>query len=103
MDKTKFKYKYLYKYNSNFKNNSINIFNDDYFNNPSLSNILNFSYYNNDINFEALEDNYENIKNLKHLYLKNYKNSFLNLYNYNTTKSYTNVLDSFRAGFDEHD
>jgi hypothetical protein len=101
MDKAKFKYKYLYKYNYNLKNNSINIFSDDYFYNPSLSNMVNFSYYNNDMNFEALEDSYENIKNLKHIYLKNYKNSFLNLYNYSISKSYTNVLDSFRAGFDE--
>jgi hypothetical protein len=101
MNKSKFKYKYIYKPQSS--SNLITVFTEDYFINPSSSNLLNFYYYNNDTNFESLDDNYENIKNFKYFYLKNYQNLTLNLNNYFLPKSYTTILDSFRADFDEND
>jgi hypothetical protein len=83
MNKDKFKYKFLYKSLLNFNNKPlITIFTEDYFVNPTETNLLNFYYYNNDLNLESLEENYENIKNFKYIYIKNYKNLLLNSNNF---------------------
>jgi hypothetical protein len=65
-------------------------------------NYLNFYYYNNDLNLESLEENYENIKNFKYIYIKNYKNLLLNSNNFLSPIPYSTILDSFRANSEEN-
>jgi hypothetical protein len=69
--------------------------------NPFETNILNFNYYNNDLNLDSLDNNYESIKNFKYLYYFNDKNTYLNNINSFLPVSYATVLDYFRADFDE--
>jgi hypothetical protein len=101
MNKNKFKYKSLYKPLTN--DNFLSIYTEDFFINPLNSNFINFYYYNNDLNYELLEDNYENLKNIKYFYLKNFQNLNIGSNNVFLPKSYTSVLDSFRPDFDEND
>jgi hypothetical protein len=104
MNKDKFKYKVLYKFlNKDNNKNPLPLYSDDYFMNPLNTNFLNFYYYNNDSNYESLEDSYENLKNFKFLYLKNYQNLVINSNNSFLPKPYTSVLDAFRADFDQND
>jgi hypothetical protein len=69
---------------------------------PASTNLLNFSLYNNEGLFETVEDSYENLKNLKHVYTLNSQNVALNSFKYISPTTYTNVLDSFRANYDEY-
>jgi hypothetical protein len=104
MNNDKFKYKAVYKLlNNNIKNNLVPLYSEDFFINPLSTNFLNFYYYNNDSNYESLEDSYENLKNFKFLYLKNYQNLIVNSNNSFLPRSYTSILDSFRADFDQND
>jgi hypothetical protein len=69
---------------------------------PSNSNLLNFSIYNNEGLFETIEDSYENLKNFKYVYTLNSQNIFLNSFKYISPTTYTTILDSFRANYDEY-
>jgi hypothetical protein len=66
------------------------------------SNLHFLNYYNNDSLFDTLENNYENSKHFKSLYFNNYQNVSINTLDFNIPVSYTAVLDSFRADFDEN-
>ena len=106
--KDKFKYKSLYKSLSNMnvyanKINPLVFYTEDFFFNLSNINLLNFNNYNNEILFDGVEDSYENLKNLKYFYYNTYQNLLLNSQNSLLPVSYTTVLDSFRADFDEND
>jgi len=87
---------------SSSKPNPLALQTPELFFNPSEINVLDLGYYNNDSNLEALDGNYENIKNFKYLYHFNSKGSQLNSSSFFTPLSYTTVLDYFRADFDEH-
>jgi hypothetical protein len=78
------------------------IYSEDYYGDPSTINLLNFIYFNSDTSYELLEDNYENIKNFKHIYFDNYQNTLFNSLNFLTPVSYVLPLDSFRADYDEN-
>jgi hypothetical protein len=82
--------------------NSLYLSGSDYFFNPSGSNLMSFIYYSNDANVESLDNNYENIKNLKHLYHSNNKSTYLSNTSSFKPFSYSTVLDYFRADFDEN-
>jgi hypothetical protein len=51
---------------------------------------------------DNLEESYENIKNLKLLNFLNFKNTTFSSLNTSLPFSYTTVLDSFRADFEEN-
>jgi hypothetical protein len=87
---------------TNSTTSSLSITLVNFFNKPESVNSINFNYYANDINYETLEDNYENIKNFKYLYFLTYQNLNFNTSNFFTPFSYTTVLDSFRANYDEN-
>jgi hypothetical protein len=85
------------------KINPLALHTEDFFFNLSTINLLNFNNYNNEILFDGVEDSYENLKNLKYFYYNTYQNLLLNSQNSILPVSYTTVLDSFRADFDEND
>jgi len=77
------------------------LFVSNFFINPSSTNLSNFLFYNNIGSTEALEESYENFKNVKVLNFLNYKNTSISLATSTMPVSYTTVLDSFRADFEE--
>jgi hypothetical protein len=78
------------------------MYSEDVFLSPSIHNLLNFDYFSNESSFDTLDDNYENIKNIKLLYFKLNKSITLQALNYVTPISFSQVLDSFRPDFDEN-
>jgi hypothetical protein len=78
------------------------MYSEDVFLSPSKTNLLNFDYFSNESSFDTLDDNYENIKNIKLLYFKLNKSITLQALNYVTPISFSQVLDSFRPDFDEN-
>lgn len=83
--------------------NPLMVYTSDFFSNPKYSNLLNFNYYNNDSLLESIDDSYENIKNYKYIYHKLNQNLVNNSLSFLPPISYSSVLDSFRADFDEND
>jgi hypothetical protein len=69
--------------------------------NPASTNLSNFLFYNNVGFIDNFDENYENLKNLKSLSFLNYKNVNFSITNSPLPLSYTTVLDSFRAIFEE--
>ena len=100
----KFKTKTCYKSLTNklFDLVSTPMYSEDVFLSPSKTNLLNFDYFSNESSFDTLDDNYENIKNIKFLYSKLNKNIILPSLNYVTPTSFSQVLDAFRPDFDEN-
>jgi hypothetical protein len=88
------------KYGANL--DSLNIFTSSFFLNPASVNLSNFLFYNNVSSTDNLEESYENIKNLKLLNFLNFKNTTFSSLNTSLPFSYTTVLDSFRADFEEN-
>ena len=88
------------KYGVNLINPTL--FVNSFFTNPSSTNLSNFLFYNNTGFTEALEESYENLKNVKTVNFLNYKNTAFSLANTVAPVSYTTVLDSFRADFEEN-
>lgn len=78
------------------------IYTTDFFSNPAHFNLLNFNYYNNDFLVENLEDSYENIKSFKHIYYNSRQHLVSKALNFLPPVSYSSVLDSFRADFNEN-
>jgi hypothetical protein len=104
---SKVKFKSIYKpflktnvYNS--VNNTLPLHSEDLFYNPSGFNMLNFNIYNNESLFDVSDDSYENLKNFKTLYSQDYQNISLKSYKYVLPTTYTTVLDSFRADYDDY-
>jgi hypothetical protein len=83
--------------------NPLMVYTSDFFTNPKYSNLLNFNYYNNDSLLESIDDSYENIKNYKYIYHKLNQNLVSTSLSFLPPVSYSSVLDSFRADFDEND
>jgi hypothetical protein len=69
---------------------------------PNSLNLLNFNVYNNEGLFDTIDDNYENLKNFKHLYALNSQNILLNSFKYVAPTTYTTILDAFRANYDDY-
>jgi hypothetical protein len=78
------------------------IYSEELLTSPVGVNLLNFSVYNNEGLFETVEDSYENLKNFKYIYALNSQNVLLNAFKYISPTTYTNVLDAFRANYDEY-
>jgi hypothetical protein len=69
---------------------------------PSLLNLNNFLNFSNESTIDSLDDSYENLKYLNYIYHLNYQN--LLQFNSSTTYplSYTQVIDNFRADYEEN-
>jgi hypothetical protein len=87
------------KYGTRLSN--LNVFTNTLFMNPASTNLSNFLFYNNVGFIDNFDENYENLKNLKSLSFLNYKNVNFSITNSPLPLSYTTVLDSFRANFEE--
>lgn len=72
------------------------------FANPASLNLVNFTYFNNAFLFDGLDDNYQNIKNIKLVHSYGSKNTVMPSFNYVLPSSFTQVLDAFRSDFDEN-
>jgi hypothetical protein len=103
---SKFKPKALYASMLNSPNHKsvgmLPIFTEDFFLSPTSLNLLNFSTFNNESLGELTEDSYSNIKNSSVLYNQGHQFSNLTSLNFFNPVSYTTVLNSFRADFDEN-
>jgi hypothetical protein len=86
----------------NFNIYSIPIYTNNFFLNTKYLNLLNYSNFNNETNYEILDESYEIIKNGEHAYYLNYQNVNLNNLNFFLPVSYASVLDYFRPDFDEN-
>jgi hypothetical protein len=92
---------FLAKY-FNFNLYSTPIYTNNFFLNTKYINLLNYHNFNNEVNYEILDESYENIKNFKFLYYLNYQNINLNNLNFFLPVSSTVTLDYFRPDFDEN-
>jgi hypothetical protein len=101
--KVKVRFKQAYRPLPIDSTNSLMVYTTDFFTNPAYFNLLNFNYYNNDFLVESLEDSYENIKNFKHIYYNSRQHLVSKALNFLSPVSYSSVLDSFRADFNEND
>jgi hypothetical protein len=86
----------------NLNNTSLPIYSEEFSLDPSRSNLINFNVYNSEGLFDVVDDSYENLKNFKLLYNSNYQNTSLTSYKYLLPTTYTTVLDSFRADYDDY-
>ena len=106
LENSKFKFKFKISYKSllsSLKSSySLPVYSEDVFLNPANLNLTNYNYFNNDFSVESLEDNYENLKNIKLLYLIGNKNTVMSSSNYVLPSAFTQVLDAFRPDFDEN-
>jgi hypothetical protein len=104
--KKKFKFKYIYKpfIKINYKNKlftELPVYSEELFNKPSILNTKNFISFNNELNLDSLENNYELLKNIKLLYNTSYQNVNLNTTDFLPPIIYSSVINAFRADFDE--
>ena len=72
-----------------------------FFTNPQNLPFTNFFYLTTDLLLDSTEDSYENIKVLRNLSNYATHNIFLTSAIFNSLRSFTNVLDPFRADFDD--
>jgi hypothetical protein len=80
---------------------TLSIFSDNFFINSSFLNVLNYNYFNNDLNLESIDESYENIKLTNLIFFNNFK-FLINTYNnFEKNMSYSTILNSFRADYDE--
>jgi hypothetical protein len=102
---SKFKHKSLYPslFNSvNTSNvNTLPIFTEDFFISPLGVSLLNFNLFNNESLADSTDEVYSNIKNSLFLYAQGYQLGFMVPTNFISPTSYSNVLNAFRADFDE--
>ena len=61
----------------------------------------NFEVFNSELNTDALEDSYENIKYMNYVHTRNYQHLLLNNLSNPVPMSYTGVMDAFRPDFEE--
>jgi ABC-type spermidine/putrescine transport system permease subunit I len=80
----------------------MSLYTDEFFNRPFFFNLTNFLVYNNESTLDALDDNYENLKNFKFLYSGLYQNVYIKAFKYASPMTYTAVLDAYRANYDEY-
>jgi hypothetical protein len=82
--------------------NSLPIYAENSFSNSFLLSLKNYQPYTTELGYESFDESYENSKYLNYVYYLNYKN----LLNYNKNIvhpiSYANVLDTFRADYEEN-
>jgi hypothetical protein len=88
--------------NYNLNNTSLPIYSEELSLDPASSNLMNFDVYNSEGLFDLIDDSYENLKGFKLLYDSNYQNTSLTSYKYLVPTTYTTVLDSFRADYDDY-
>jgi hypothetical protein len=87
---------------SNINTNSLPIFSEDTTVNTSLLSTKNFDNFGNEISIDALDDSYESSKNLNYLQYTNLKSSLSTNNNLINAMSYTQVMDNFRADYEEN-
>jgi hypothetical protein len=77
------------------------MFSEEYVTNPTLLNMNNFSNFLNEVEFDSIEDSYENTKQVNYSHNYYYLNNLLTHFNYIYPSSYTQVLNAFRSVSDE--
>jgi hypothetical protein len=82
--------------------NSLPVFSEDSIINTSLLNSKNFDNFGNEISMDGLDDSYEGIKNLNYIQYTFLKNNLAINNNLVSTISYTQVMDNFRADYEEN-
>jgi hypothetical protein len=82
--------------------NTLPIFTEDAVPNTRLLSTKNFYLFPNEVSIDSLDDTYMNTKYLNYLYAMNYKTVLAMNLNAVSPLSYTQVLDSFRADYDEN-
>jgi hypothetical protein len=80
---------------------TLSIYSENFFLNPNLINLTNFSYFNNVVNSDLAEDSYESFKALSHLTGLNTMSLGMQKNNFNPVISYASNLNMFRADFEE--
>jgi hypothetical protein len=78
------------------------LFNEDLYTDSKLLTINNFSIYDNEQEVDALDDSYIGIKFLNYIHHLNYSNILNSNLNNNSPLSYTQVLNMFRANYEEN-
>jgi hypothetical protein len=82
--------------------NSLPIFTEDSVMDPSLLNLANFFNFSNETTVDSFDDSYENLKYINFIYHLNYKN----LTSVNASAayplSYTQIIDNFRADYEDN-
>jgi len=87
---------------SNINTSSLPIFSEDTTVNTSLLSTKNFDNFGNEISIDTLDDSYESSKNLNYLQYTNLKSSLSTNNNLINAMSYTQVMDNFRADYEEN-
>jgi hypothetical protein len=77
------------------------LYSEEFFTKPSNINSKNFISFNNELNLDTLENNYDLLKNVKLLSNLSYQNINLNRVDFLSPVIYSFILNSFRADFDE--
>jgi hypothetical protein len=104
--KKKFRFKYVYRpfIKLEYKNKlfmELPLYSEEFFTKPSNINSKNFISFNNELNLDTLENNYDLLKNVKLLSNLSYQNINLNRVDFLSPVIYSFILNSFRADFDE--
>jgi hypothetical protein len=81
---------------------SLPIFTEDTTVDTSLLSTKNFDNFGNEITLDTLDDSYESSKNLNYTQYNNFKSNIATNTNLISTISYTQVMDNFRADYEEN-
>jgi hypothetical protein len=84
-----------------FLDKVLSLSSDTFFLKSNSLNILNFSYFNNILNFDSIDDSYDGLKSLHILFYSFQKNLNFLKTTPSQTQSYTTNLNLFRANFEE--
>jgi hypothetical protein len=99
--KPKSLYAPLFKATNTNSVHALPIFTEDFFVSPSNVSLLNFNVFNNESLADSSDDAYTNVKNSLFLYAQGYQSNLLTPTNFIYPTAYSNVLNAFRADFDE--
>ena len=82
--------------------NSLPLFSEEAYSSTQLAPLTSFGMYDNESEFDNLDNSYDNIKFVNYIHHLNYLNT-LNTYNLGVRPlSYTQVLNSFRSNYEEN-
>jgi hypothetical protein len=80
---------------------SLPLYSEDILISPSLISLKNFTLFNNELFLDSSDDSYENIKYLSYIHSLNLKNTLNFDMNTISPVSYTQVIDNFRADYED--
>tara|TARA_B100000787_G_C16041246_1_gene227063 strand:- start:129 stop:581 length:453 start_codon:yes stop_codon:yes gene_type:complete len=82
--------------------NSLPVFSEDSVPNTLLLGLKNFNNFSTETSVDSLEDSYENFKYINYLHYLNYKTILNSTMSNIQPLSYTQVIDSFRADYEDN-